>query len=98
MAQVTWSEGAWVVNMGVEGMNGATCGLSVGIDGLGGTVDGVGSEVNDASSADEMEGQFLHVLGYRGLNYGMWGQCGILHLDMISVDLFLVIILEKYLF
>ena len=34
--------------MGVEGMNGATCGLSMGIDGLGGAVDGVGSEVNDA--------------------------------------------------
>ena len=46
----------------------------MGIDGLGDTVDGVGSEVNDASSADEMGGQFLHVLGCRGLDYGMWGQ------------------------
>ena len=47
MAQVMRSEGAWVANVGVEGMNGATHGLSVGIDGLGGTVDGVGGEVND---------------------------------------------------
>ena len=86
------------MNMGVEGMNGATYGLSVGIDGPGGMVDGVGSEVNDASSADEMGGQSLHVLGCRGLDYGMWGQCGILHLDMISLNLFSVIILEKYLF
>ena len=61
-------------------------------------MDGVGSEVNDASSADEMGGQFLHVLGCRGLDYGMWGQCGILHLNMISVNLFFIIILEKYLF
>ena len=37
-------------------------------------VDGVGGEVNDASGADKMGGQFLHVLGHRGLNYGMWGQ------------------------
>ena len=74
MAQVTQSEGAWVVNTGVEGTNGATCGLSMGIDGPGGMVDGVGSEVNDASSADEMGGQFLHVLGCKGLDYGMWGQ------------------------
>ena len=42
MAQVTWSEGAWVANVGVEGMNGTTCGPSMGIDGLGGMVDGVG--------------------------------------------------------
>ena len=67
MVQVMWSEGAWVVNVGVEGTNGATRGLSMGIDGLGG-------EVNDASGADEMGGQFLHVLGCRGLDYGMWGQ------------------------
>ena len=84
--------------MGVEGLNGATHGLSVGIDGPGGIMDGVGSEVNDTSSADEMGDQFLHVLGCRGLDYGMWGQCGILHLDMISVNLFSIIILEKYLF
>ena len=45
-----------------------------GIDGLGGVVDGVGGKVNDASGTDEMEGQFLHVLGCRGLDYGMWGQ------------------------
>ena len=69
-----WSEGAWVANAGVEGTNGATCGLSMGIDGLGGAVDGVGGEVNNASGADEMGGQFLHVLGCRGLDYGMWGQ------------------------
>ena len=71
---MAWSEGAWVVNAGVEGTNGATNGLSIGIDSLGGMVDGVGGEVNDASSADEMGGQFLHVLGHRGLDYGMWGQ------------------------
>ena len=69
-----WSEEAWVVNVGMEGTNGATCGLSVGIDGLGGMVDGVGGEVNNASSADEMGGQFLHVLVCRWLDYGMWGQ------------------------
>ena len=74
MVQVTQSEGAWVANMGVEGTNGATCGLSMGIDGLGGMVDGVRSEVNDTSSTDEMGSQFLHVLGCRGLAYGMWGQ------------------------
>ena len=74
MAQVTWSERAWVANVGVEGTNGTTCGLSVGIDGLGGMVDGVGGEVNDTSSTDEMGCQFLHVLGHRGLDYGMWGQ------------------------
>ena len=67
MAQVMRSEGAWVANVGVEGTNGATCGLSIGIDGLGG-------EVNEASGTDEMGGQFLHVLGCRGLDYGMWGQ------------------------
>ena len=65
MAQATWSEGAWVANVGVEGTNGATCGLSMGI------VDGVGGKVNDA---DEIGGQFLHVLGCRGLDYGVWGQ------------------------
>ena len=48
------SERAWVVNVGVEGMNGATCSLSMGIDGPGGMVDGVGGEVNDTSGADEM--------------------------------------------
>ena len=48
--------------MGMEGTNGATCGLSMSIDGLGGMVDGVGGEVNNASSTDEMGGQFLHVL------------------------------------
>ena len=72
-----WSEGAWVTNVGVEGVegtNGTTRGLSMGIDGLGGVVDGVRGEVNDASGADEMGGQFLHVLGCRGLDYGMWGQ------------------------
>ena len=37
-----WSEGAWVANVGVEGTNGTTHGLSMGIDGLGGVVDGVG--------------------------------------------------------
>ena len=68
------SEQAWVANAGVEGMNGAIHGLSVGIDGLGGAGDGVGGEVNDASGADKMGGQFLHVLGHRGLDYGMWGQ------------------------
>ena len=61
-------------NVGVEGTNGATHGLSMGIDGLGGMVDEVGGEVNDTSSADEMGGQFLHVLGCKGLDYGMWGQ------------------------
>ena len=40
MMQVMWSEGAWVVNMGVEGMNGAICSLSMGIDGPRGAVDG----------------------------------------------------------
>ena len=74
MVQVTQSEGAWVANAGVEGMNGATCSPSVGIDGLGDTVDGMGGEVKDASGADEMGGQFLHVLGCRGLDYGVWGQ------------------------
>ena len=72
--QVTQSEGAWVANMGVEGMNSTTHGLSMGIDGLGGVVVGVGGEVNEASGTDEMGGQFLHVLGCRGLDYGMWGQ------------------------
>ena len=72
--QVMRSEEAWVVNMGMEGTNGATHGLSVGIDGLGGMVDGVGGEVNNASSADKMGGQFLPVLGCRWLDYGMWGQ------------------------
>ena len=62
--------------MGVEGTNGATHGLSVGIDGLGGAVDGVEGEVNGASCTDEMGGQFLHVLGCRGLDYGVWGQWG----------------------
>ena len=42
MVQVMQSEGAWVANVGVEGMNGATHGLSVSIDGLGGMVDEVG--------------------------------------------------------
>ena len=60
--------------MGVEGMNGATHGLSVGIDGPGGMVNGVGGKGNDASGADNMGGQVLHVLGCRGLYYGMWGQ------------------------
>ena len=69
--QVMRSEGAWVANMGVEGTNGATCSPSVGIDGLGDVVDGVGGKVNDA---DEIGGQFLHVLGCRGLDYGVWGQ------------------------
>ena len=59
--------------MGVEGTNGATHGLSRGIDGLEGG-GWSGGEVNDASGADEMGGQFLHVLGCRGLDYGMWGQ------------------------
>ena len=76
MVQVMRSEGEWVVNTGVEGTNGATCGLSMGIDGPGGAVDGVGGEVNDTSGADEMGGQFLHVLGHRGLDYGVWGQWG----------------------
>ena len=58
----------------MEGTNGTTHGLSMGIDGLGGAVDGVGGEVNDASGADEMGGQFLHVLGCRGLDYRVWGQ------------------------
>ena len=57
-------------------MNVATCGLSVGIDAPGGVVDGVGGKVNDASSTDKMGGQFLHVLGCRGLDYGVWGQWG----------------------
>ena len=65
------SEGAQVVNAGVEGMNGATCGPSMGIDGLGAAVDGVGGKVNNA---DEIGGQFLHVPGCRGLDYGVWGQ------------------------
>ena len=52
----------------MEGTNGATCSLSVGIDDLGGAVDGVGGKVNDADD------QFLHVLGCRGLDYGVWGQ------------------------
>ena len=69
-----WSEGAWVANAGVEGMNGAIHGPSVGIDGPGGTGDGVGGKVNDASGADKMGGQFLCVLGHRGLDYGMWEQ------------------------
>ena len=71
MAQAMRSEGAWVVNVGVEGTNGTTHGPSVGIDGLGGVVDGVGGKVNDA---DEIGGQFLHVPGCRGLDYGGWGQ------------------------
>ena len=71
MAQATWSEGAQVANAGVVGVNGATCSLSMGIDGLGGVVDGVGGKVNDA---DEIGGQFLHVPGCRGLDYGVWGQ------------------------
>ena len=66
-----WSEGAQVANTGVEGTTGTTCDPSVGIDGLGGVVDGVGGKVNDA---DEIGGQFLHVLGCRGLDYGVWGQ------------------------
>ena len=74
MVQVMQSEGAWVANVGVEGMNSITHGLSMGIDGPGGVVDGVGGEVNDTSGVDEMGGQFLHVLGCRGLDYGMWGQ------------------------
>ena len=64
MVQVMRSEGAWVVNTGVEGMNGTTHTLSMGIDGLGG-------KVNDT---DKIGGQFLHVLGGRGLDYGVWGQ------------------------
>ena len=43
MAQATRSERARVANVGVEGTNGATCSLSVGIDGLEGAVDGVGA-------------------------------------------------------
>ena len=39
------SEGAWVVNPDVEGMNGAIHGPRVGIDGPGGVGDGVGGEV-----------------------------------------------------
>ena len=91
------SEGAWVANAGVEGMNDAIHGPSVGIDGPGGTGDRVGGEVNDASGADEMGGQFLHVLGQKA---GLWnvGTVRDLHLDMISVNLFSLIILEKYLF
>ena len=65
MAQAMRSEGAWVVNVGVEGTNGATRSLSEGI------VDGVGGKVNDT---DEIGGQFLHVLGCRGLDYRVWGQ------------------------
>ena len=68
MAQAMRSEGAWVANAGVEGTNGATCSPSMDIDGLGGMVDGVGGKVNDADD------QFLHVLGCRGLDYGVWGQ------------------------
>ena len=64
MAQVMQSEGAWVANVGVEGTNGTTRGLSMGIDGLGGAVDGVGGEVNDASGADEMGGQFWDAEGW----------------------------------
>ena len=71
--QVTRSEGAWVVNAGVEGLNGATRSPSVGIDGLGGAVDGVGGKVKDT---DEIGGQFLHVLGCRGLDYRVWRQWG----------------------
>ena len=71
MVQATQSEGAWVVNAGVEGTNGGTCSLSMGIDGLGGAVDGVGGKVNNA---DEIGSQFLHVPGCRGLDYGVWGQ------------------------
>ena len=71
---MAWSEGAWVANAGVEGTNGAIHGPSVGIDGLGGMGDGVGGEMNDASGADKMGGQFLRILGHRGLDYGMWGQ------------------------
>ena len=85
MVQVVWSEGAWVVNMGVEGMNGAICSLSMGIDGLGGAVYGVGGEVNGASGTDEMGGQFLHVLGCRGLDYGVWGQWG-MHPHGVQVE------------
>ena len=43
----------------------------MGIDGLGGAVDGVGSKVNNT---DEIGGQLLHVPGFRGLDYGVWGQ------------------------
>ena len=32
----TWTEGAWGANAGAEGANGATHGVSMGIDGLGG--------------------------------------------------------------
>ena len=64
MAQAMQSEGAWVVNMGVEGTNGATCGLSMHIDGLGGMMEGVGGKVNNA---DEIGAQFWHVPGCRGL-------------------------------
>ena len=32
----TWTEGAWGANAGAEGVNGATHGVSVGIDGPGG--------------------------------------------------------------
>ena len=43
------------------------------VDGAWGKVniDGLGGKVNDA---DEIEGQFLHVPGCRGLDYGVWGQ------------------------
>ena len=71
MVQVMGSEGAWVANAGVEGTNGTTCSPSVAIDGLGGAVDGVGGKVNDT---DGIGGQFLHVLGCRGLDYRVWGQ------------------------
>ena len=52
MMQVTWSEGAWVANVSVEGTNGATCGLSMGIDGLGGAVDGVGGERSEEHTSE----------------------------------------------
>ena len=39
------SEIAWGANAGMEGTNGATCGVSVGIDSPGSTVDGVRGEV-----------------------------------------------------
>ena len=45
-----WIEGAWGVNAGVEGTNGATRNVGVGIDSPGGMVDGVRGKVNDASS------------------------------------------------
>ena len=68
------SEGAWVANVGVEGMNGTTRSLWVGIDRWHGGCSGwsgVGGKVNDT---DEIGGQFLHVLGCRGLDYIVWGQ------------------------